>query len=39
MVKLSSKTLAAGWTAYKISEADLKKAKKDRFLTQSAEVI
>jgi hypothetical protein len=36
MAKLSNKKHAAGYTASKISDLDLKK---DRFLTQSAEII
>jgi hypothetical protein len=38
MMKHSIKKQAAGWTASNIIEADLKKAKKDRFLSKSAEV-
>jgi hypothetical protein len=32
VAKLSNKKQAAGWTAFKINDADLKKAKKDGFL-------
>jgi hypothetical protein len=39
MTKHSIKKQAAGWTASKIIEADLKKVKKDRFLLKSAKVI
>jgi hypothetical protein len=39
MAKLSNKKQVTGWTASKISEADLKKAMKDGYLAQSAEII
>jgi hypothetical protein len=39
MMKHSIKKQAAGWTASNITEADLKKAKKDGFLSKFTEVV
>jgi hypothetical protein len=38
MTKHSTKNQAAGWTASTITQADLNKVKKNRFLAESAEV-